>query len=181
MQLNDRSIHQETTSKLADTVKAISVSEEKFSLACKGKTVPFSIEGFRLTCTHTIFAESYDIHVDLKTFNETISNEQHIISQLMVDADSEGIVGANVRMSEKIIDDIRSLQQNTALNERVLAQVQSSTEDCVAEVSQLQLLLNAINDQIGMFLDLLYCVVNYNRLQYRSSSAPINKFKHTFR
>ena len=98
--------------------------------------------------------------MDLKTFNETISNEQHIISQLMVDADSEGIVGANVRMSEKIIDDVRSLQQNTALSERVLAQVQSSTEDCVAEVSQLQLLLNAINDQIGMVLDLLYCVVN---------------------
>ena len=55
-------------------MKAISVSEEKFNLACKGKTVTFSIDGLQLTSTHTIFADSYDIHVDLKTFNETISN-----------------------------------------------------------------------------------------------------------
>ncbi len=55
-------------------MKAILVSEEKLNLACKVKTVPFSIDGLQLTCTHTIFAESYNIHVDLKTFNETISN-----------------------------------------------------------------------------------------------------------
>lgn len=87
--------------------------------------------------------------MDIKTFNEIISNEQHIISQLMVDANGEGVVGANARMTEKIVDDVRDLQQNTALSERVLAQVQSAREDCDDEVSQLQLLLNAINDQIG--------------------------------
>ena len=58
-------------------------------------------------------------------------------------------MGENVRMAAKKIDEVRNMQQNTATDERVLAQVQSSKDDCVAEVSQLQLLLNAINEQIG--------------------------------
>lgn len=121
-----------------------------------------------------LIIESSDAHKDLETLRCSISTEQRSISQL--EMDSEGPVSTNDAHAVKIVEMVRDIQETIARKEQILIQVNSSSEDYTAEVSQLQQLLNAINDQIGTYV----CLHRTVQAIYKESDThmPIDRHQH---